>query len=951
MEKLAFAHASDIIIASASNSIDGDGDSFAHYGKALMSSSVDKQQELGVGVGGTHVNESSQLQESIEGSMLSMQPKEMLTIGFAEDSIRQSHGTGIALLRPDSPQNDTNFNLTDHDPLYRIMCHESERDVKREQMLKMLKDYEKEKAASTGESRRVSAELVATSTEIIRSYEVSKLRSFLVLPSRMWVTVRVTYYFIICYASMVKEGLVIEGPSPFTTKGMPQLSSAKDEIKKVNFMTATADYSSSQSDNLVRPPTSNSKSNGKESEGRDQGTKKKGKRMFGGKEDFITAIKTVGLTDKYPEPPQLPRVDNYAHKDCSEEEYRDVLQAKVSMHSFWGLVSRECDKHGINLDNALELFSWELVKNLMGMKDEFAYALYMIEDGGAFEDDEMQSDFYSRFPESRLGQLREATRHQSFNPAVLAMLNPPAARLCAWARRVVAGIYSVKQASMRIPLSVPQSVMSVPGNSVDGLSASSEPSYFNDSQSLEERASFHSTGTATTGSLMAKLNIGANTSIQRLEQIVAYRPVASSSQSSLAMNRVVVCVDGSTSTHSSFLVAMALGRPLDCITILAVRKPNMYGGGFGGPAALSSLRSHYQSLVHNFSNSPSHRVFLPHELVATVSTPGASVRKPKSVTVSFSSVISSSHDIEPQSSENGEPSGLPPPAISNFSSSLVKAAQEAEGVEGIMLRSITTSADMCIVGMGWGRGLMSSESVARVSSAMAARSKPLALVIASPLMPRTLSPTRGASSNNDKPLYKEQATMSFTPSRFLVCVRNSASSRAAFLLTRSLAKPCDLVFLIHLSVSHPSSKTDPANVAHSLVSEYKKLGHNLHVEPLNLSRGLSRSQKRKIIATQLRRTAAVFEPTFVVLGSSSAAAHKIVCGPSIEDGGAGPAIETRGAQPGASFLEEDSEKGNAAKGSESLTEEVVVGGGGLDDLHALAPPSFSYILAVNNSSS
>jgi len=756
---------------------------------------------------------------------------------------------------------------------------------------------------------------------------------------------------------MVKEGLVVEGPSPFTTTGVPQLSSAKDEIKKVNFMTASGDYSSSQSDNLVRPTPSNSKSKGKESEGKDRGSKKKGKRMFGGKEDFITAIKTVGLTDKYPEPPQLPRVDNYAHKDCSEEEYRDVLQAKVSMHSFWGLVSRECDKHGINLDNALELFSWELVKNLMGMKDEFAYALYMIEDGGAFEDDEMQSDFYSRFPESQLRQLREATRHQSFNPAVLAMLSPPAARLCAWARRVVAGIYSVKQASMRIPLSVPQSVIAVPGTNpiegLDAMSASREPSYFNDSESLEERASFHSTGSATTGSLMANLNIGANTSMQRLEQVVAYRPVAASSQSSLAMNRVVVCVDGSASTHSSFLVAMALGRPLDGITILAVRKPNMYGGGVGGPAALSSLRSHYQSLVHNFSNSPSHRVFLPHELVATVSTPGASVRKPKSVTVSFSSVISSSHDhdVEPQSSENGEPHSLPPPAISNFSSSLVKAAQEAEGVEGIMLRSITTSADMCIVGMGWGRGLMSSESVARVSSAMAARSKPLALVLASPLMPRTLSPTRGVLSNNDKPLYKEQATMSFTPSRFLVCVRNSASSRAAFLLTRSLAKPCDLVFLIHLSVSHPSSKTDPANVAHSLVGEYKKLGHNLHVEPLTLSRGLSRLQKRKIIATQLRRTAAVFEPTFVVLGSSSAAAHKIVCGPSIEDGGAGPAIETRGAQLGASFLEEDSEKGNAAKGSETLTEEVVVGGGGIEDLHALAPPSFSYILAVSNSSS
>lgn len=926
MEKSAFAHASEIIIASASKN--SDFDSLMQNEKNLQRFSVGQQDDP-----------NNQIQRNIENAATLVQGKEQLTIGLADDSLRQNAGS----LHPESPiQSDMSLTLNDHDPLYRIMCHESERVFYRRGLITKFKKHEAEKIASTDESRRVVAELMATSIQVIRSNEIAKLKSFLILPSRMWVTARVTYFLIVCYATMVKDGTVIEGPSPLHLKSQ-LLPDMQDQIQQ------SFDSSSQGTLKLERPNTSNKgkekkkiPSNEKE---KDKFIKKKGKRMFDGKEDFITAIKTIGLNDKYPDPPRLPRVDNFAHKSCSDEEYREILQEKVDMATFWRSVMKECDLNGINVDNALDLFSWELLKSLMNMKDEFTYALQMIEEGGAFDDDELQKDFYSRFPEDRLHSLREAIRHQSFNPIALATLNPPAARLCAWARRIVAGIYSVKQASMRIPLTAEH--VGVPISGVpDRLKLSDDVGIsFDGSDALGEKSSFVSASTATSRSLLAKLNIGANTNIQRLEQVVAYRPMPNASQSQTHMSRIVVCVDGSTSTHSSFLIAMALGKPLDCIDVIAVRKPNIYGGGIGGPAALSNLRSHYQTLVHNFSNSPSHRVFLPHELTIA-SSATASTRKAKSATVSFSSVIS--HDkLDPTHSDPfdiPEQHNLPPPAISTYSNSLINAAQEAEGIEGIILRSITTSADMCVIGMGWGRGLMTSECIARISSAMNARVKPLAITLASQLTPHTFSPILGVAST-DKPIYKENTT-SFAPSRFVICIKNSASSRAAFQYVRSLAKPCDLVFLVHLSVSYSNRSADPANIAHSLVSEYKNLGHNLHVEPLTLTSGLSRLQRRRIIAAQLRRTAAVFEPTFVVLGSSPNAAHKIMCGSCLGDA-FGPATESRDAQPGASFLEEDSDKGNTTM-SESLIEEIVVGGGGIEDLHALAPPPFSYILMVQN---
>lgn len=120
----------------------------------------------------------------------------------------------------------------------------------------------------------------------------------------------------------------------------------------------------------------------------------------------------------------------------------------------------------------------------------------------------------------------------------------------------------------------------------------------------------------------------------------------------------------------------------------------------------------------------------------------------------------------------------------------------------------------------------------------------------------------------------------------MICIDDSDSSEAAFTVAKKFARPSDLLFLIHLSIVPPSKSaaehsinvSKSASVAHSLVQKYISLGHNLHVEPLTIPYTFSNDEMKIVVATQLKQTAALFEPTYFVMGANKRTIDYLACG-------------------------------------------------------------------------
>ena len=280
------------------------------------------------------------------------------------------------------------FDPSEPDPLYRIMREESERDVDIEKLNELV-SQSGPMVANPG-ARKAAAELAALNPSMMKHNELIELSQFETLPSNVWIIARVVYLLIVNYSELLSDensNLIIQPPSP---SGHSILQRKK--LKKAK-------------------------------------------------------------QDGYNEDNDI--------KNMSDQQYVIWLLSdyELLMEMFWGIVQRQRQENGINSLNALRKFSWPLLKELFEKHDECAIALFCIEKGGynlelsLFSSDINERvgsrDFYSIYPEEYVPTLREATRPHAFHPNVVATVSLPAARMCSWARRVVAGIVKIKQASIR----------------------------------------------------------------------------------------------------------------------------------------------------------------------------------------------------------------------------------------------------------------------------------------------------------------------------------------------------------------------------------------------------------------------------------------------------------------------------------------------------------------------
>ena len=86
---------------------------------------------------------------------------------------------------------------------------------------------------------------------------------------------------------------------------------------------------------------------------------------------------------------------------------------------------------------------------------------------------------------------------------------------------------------------------------------------------------------------------------------------------------------------------------------------------------------------------------------------------------------------------------------------------------------------------------------------------------------------------------------------------SSYESKLAVSMIQALAKPCDLIFLVHILIhtlktdGHDNSMIEDSNyrssfIANELLLEYRTKGYNLHVEPVHIPH--PSNTKVKIIA-------------------------------------------------------------------------------------------------------
>lgn len=149
---------------------------------------------------------------------------------------------------------------------------------------------------------------------------------------------------------------------------------------------------------------------------------------------------------------------------CSDEHFFAEICPTLNMENLWYLVKMQCKEFDITTANVSLKFSWFLLQALLNFSDEFTCALAYIERGEDTHDENMammlsgkasavdfwkNSRFYQKFPEEYLPFLRAVVAPSMFNPILLSSKSIACARLCAWARRVTAGLFAAKSSLIR----------------------------------------------------------------------------------------------------------------------------------------------------------------------------------------------------------------------------------------------------------------------------------------------------------------------------------------------------------------------------------------------------------------------------------------------------------------------------------------------------------------------
>jgi hypothetical protein len=778
---------------------------------------------------------------------------------------------------------------SEDDPLYRIMCEENER-VAYISRLNQNIDTSRPLASSPN-ARKTLQVIESLSSTMIKPHECKQASGFQVLPSQLWPTAKIVYFFIAYYYDLILKGRV--NMSLTLTSNKVGTEAEKDDLTEDSGQMEVND------ENIFDAT-------------------------------YISKVANVDVI-KY-------------------------LDDVVDIQNFWHDFGMQSSDDGVELSNINQVFNWRWLKLLLACPFECSYVLYCIESGGVNDSNKVNvDDFYTLFPESLLIGLQDMASPQTFHPAYLSSISLPFARLCSWARRIVVGIYTVKIANMRVPLPISNDniLLHPMSSALEGGNKAGN----GDNDSIAN-VTYITASATTSGSLLNYLNVNEATPQQRVEHLITYRPVATVDSTIVNMkNNVnfVVHVDGSEISQAAFITAMSLVRPFDRITVIVNRKPvdvRYPMAMAASDVALDTLKSHYDKMTSCFSNSPVHRVALATTLKEEIVMSGKAFDK----LAQSKSLMNTNNDAEPVvqydlskgvvvvpdnvqsisiafTSNNGmkkeevntKEDNTHLPAIENGSNTTEIPSSSV--IADLLDYSFRHHVDFCTVAYGCGRHEQYSSQALHDSYKKHVQ-KPFSVIVGSPNI-----------SNRLNTYSMKNPGLLFLPSRFVVCIKNDAESKAAFLLTRKLARPCDLIFLIHLSINTVSN-TNSSEIANNLVTEYRNLGHNLHVEPVSIPVMVPKEEMMRIVAAQLRRTAEVFEPSFVVLGANYQDIEYICCGSgkSVSHSSNAKASVLR-----ASYLEDDefeNQRMLPGSGFNSLTQGIL----DIDNDNPNTFPFYSYIL-------
>ncbi len=778
---------------------------------------------------------------------------------------------------------------SESDPLYRIMCEENER-VAYINRLNQNIDTSRPLASSPN-ARKTLLLIESLSSNMIKPHECKQAAGFQVLPSQLWPTAKIIYFFLVYYYDLL----------------------LKERVK----MRLTASLEAEGG-------------GGKAGDDKDDITANSGEMKVNDDNIFDAAYISKAI-------------------DADVLKY---LGCVVDIESFWHDFSMQIREDGVNLSNINQAFNWKWLKLLLSRPIECSYVLHCIEIGGVSENRAQDiDDFYTLFPESLLVELQSMASPQTFHPAYLSSTSLPLARLCSWARRIVVGIYTVKIANMRVPLPINNdNILLHPMIS----KADGGDSLANGDNDSMTNLTYITASATTSGSLLNYLNVNESTPQQRVEHLITYRPVTSTLVNMKNNVSFVVHVDGSEMSQAAYITSMSLVRPFDDINIIVNRKPvdvRYPTAMSSSDIALDTLKAHYDKMTSCFSNSPVHRVLLATELyneksksvkaleklaiTTNLLNPEAANSEKKAQYDLSNGVVVVPDDVQAISiaftTNNGnkkeeinvkeDDNRLP-----TIENGVDKSDKSSSSVIADLLEySFKHQVDFCTVAYGCGRQeYFNSQSLHQ--SYQKHVKKPFSVIVGSPNI-----------SNRLNTYSMKNPGLLFLPSRFVVCIKNDAESKAAFLLTRKLARPCDLIFLVHLSINTVSN-TNSSEIANNLVIEYRNLGHNLHVEPVSIPVMVPKEEMMRIVAAQLRRTAEVFDPSFVVVGANYEDIEYICCGSgkSLNN-----STNAKGNVLRASYLEDDEfENQRVPTGFNSLTQGIL----DIDNDNPNTFPYYSYIL-------
>lgn len=634
---------------------------------------------------------------------------------------------------------------SNHDPLYRIMREESELAIRRHRQSQpegaatMQSEASRSRAAAVYDNaaRRQLREQSAASTQMVRAAELAALRGFATVDSDMWVQLRAVFFLFVSYHELL------------SSRGALSSSSIVDSLG---------------------PP---------------------------GSEHVVL--------------PRLVRSEPPAATDMlGDEELFRSLSSSINMNLLWEAVGRQCAEYDMTAASVADKFSWPMFRALLDFPHELSCALVYIERGEEAFDDQVaallagrrtavdfwrEGFFYQAFPEDHLSHLRSVVAPSVFHPVATVVKSPACARLCAWARRVTAGLFAAKMASLRSGLQLQQPFEG--GSGYMGLASIDDASLKND-----EGMSFLQVGDAAGsletssmhGSVFERSSISAQSPRRRIEQFIHYPGTAAGAggggimmgtaseldEDKRAPRRrslsVVAAVpislaeeEGSLDEHVCvFNATMLLARPLDRVDVCLLRPPS---GQFSGGASLDEYsaqmlqvfaKGYYESRIVALSHSPLHRVLVDEASART--DDGSEGLGFEAVTVSFNDT-------------KGWTQGR---AANNSASVDVDPLAHA-------LRD-SVRADLLVVGIA---GLPSSAERADLLAANQTCS--VALVF-----------------GRHWALAFRSENFTWPISRFVVFVSASPASRAAFLV--SPIPPATSPYYLHLVLTLPLSNSPPCHL-------------------------------------------------------------------------------------------------------------------------------------------